>query len=587
MLEPPEPAAALPASRSSSKLSQLQDPNKESDVASPGLSAPLLVEAAAIENRLRHHVLELIEPTIKKQSLQDVRSREAKAAFDNLASEVAVIKRSVEGSESLRGMVETFRQELADWDRQRKEHEQLVGDRASLHEIELNELRRGIDRKGAELTATNRVLKSLGDSVTTARDEISELRTHCEHRLDLGRDKIAKLRDEFETRVMAVESDQHCLRDHHSSVDAQIRHIKIELETMQRDVEANVNSITDLWRMKVDVNLVEEQQQEFSEFARGVDAHVSGLGQQFGSLVDEVKAHFQTAAHVVGTSTAQQMDEMRAKYKEDVNRVDVVLAEMKEFMATQQGLEASLHDSISKVVEEDHRARETLRDCVDTSLKKRESDYQNFLIELGQLRRSVRILEANREKDCGFGAPIAASPSGNTPASGGGGGGGSVKRDILSMMVESMLLGATLEMQDDQDRKSISLFGFKAGDDRGMSQTQSCRLPDLQSTGHCTPRMGPTGKNSSPRKLRTSMASTFCSDGAGQETRAPPVVTLDKRCLSCSGSAATVMAGFKLACLQYAPTPVEYQKVKYSRSELIRLRIDLLNQVKEQLRALD
>merc|ERR1712217_228599 len=131
-----------------------------------------------------------------------------------------------------------------------------------------------------------------------------------------------------------------------------------------------------------------------------------------------------------------------------------------------------------------------------------------------------------------------------------------------------MGLGAMLDMQDDQDRKSIALFGIK-GNENQKERSKTCSLPELNGVG---------GRNSalSPR-----------TPAAPPAPAAVPVMTIDKRCLSCSGSAATVLAGFKLACLQYAPSPVEYQKVTYSRSELIRLRMDLLSQAKEQLRSID
>ena len=35
----------------------------------------------------------------------------------------------------------------------------------------------------------------------------------------------------------------------------------------------------------------------------------------------------------------------------------------------------------------------------------------------------------------------------------------------------------------------------------------------------------------------------------------------DKRCLSCCSGTGTVLAGFKIACLNYAPGPVEYHQV--------------------------
>jgi len=169
------------------------------------------------------------------------------------------------------------------------------------------------------------------------------------------------------------------------------------------------------------------------------------------------------------------------------------------------------------------------------------------------------------------------------------------------MLVESSLLGAALEAQDDRDRKSIALFGMKPStgtvEGGGGKSPGKLVLPELDSGRHTargsiakfqeTPRRRPSA---SPRDASSSHHSYSPGDGSGESWHQPeagPVVTLDKRCLACSGSQATVLAGFKLACLQYSPSSVEYQKVMYSRSELIRLRIDLLNQVKDQLRTVE
>merc|ERR1712137_739626 len=92
------------------------------------------------------------------------------------------------------------------------------------------------------------------------------------------------------------------------------------------------------------------------------------------------------------------------------------------------------------------------------------------------------------------------------------------------------------------------------------------QLPEL--SGNCKSRCASRGKRPSDNVVS-------------------PVVTIDKRCLSCSGSAATTLAGFKLACLQYAPSAVEYEQEIYGRSELINKRLGLLEQAKKQLNAFD
>ncbi|CAE8644491.1 unnamed protein product, partial [Polarella glacialis] len=139
-----------------------------------------------------------------------------------------------------------------------------------------------------------------------------------------------------------------------------------------------------------------------------------------------------------------------------------------------------------------------------------------------------------------------------------------LKSEVCSWLerVESQLLSAHLDSQDDQDRKNIALFGYKNVENKeSRTSIQGGFLPELD------PKLTP----------RRRIAQVLHAD--------KPTINLDKRCLSCSGSPATTLAGFKLACLQYSPSAVEYRRVSYSRAELISLRLDLLHQAQEQLKA--
>lgn len=49
------------------------------------------------------------------------------------------------------------------------------------------------------------------------------------------------------------------------------------------------------------------------------------------------------------------------------------------------------------------------------------------------------------------------------------------------------------------------------------------------------------------------------------------VITVDKRCLSCAGQSSAVLAAFKIACLAYEPSIVYFQNHKFTRKELLRL----------------
>jgi len=266
------------------------------------------------------------------------------------------------------------------------------------------------------------------------------------------------------------------------------------------------------------------------------------LRQQFGSLVDDVKAHFHTATKVVATSTSEQIDQMRESYKNDTSRMDTTLKEVETFMASQKGTQQAFKNEVEKLTDVAKSEIVDLRDAFQEADSKRRKHCNNLDLETQQLKRSVREVE---------GKVVGQDNSKN------------VRNELVAMLVESQLLSASLDAQDDLDRKSMALCGFKSSDSGKTSQ-----LPAIDgSKGMKTPRRGYTKEDS----------------GGGGAAGGEQVLSLDKRCLSCSGNMGTVLAGFKLACLQYAPSPVEYQKAMYSREELIRLQMDLLIQAKDQL----
>eukprot|EP00927_Polykrikos_kofoidii_P011216 TRINITY_DN14737_c0_g1_i1.p1 TRINITY_DN14737_c0_g1~~TRINITY_DN14737_c0_g1_i1.p1 ORF type:complete len:577 (-),score=124.68 TRINITY_DN14737_c0_g1_i1:127-1857(-) len=522
--------------------------DKKLCVAESDLSTSLLVEASEIENRLREHVLELLEPTIHKQRVFDTRLREVKRISDVHSEDILMLKRAQSDAAAKSEQVDNFRLELAGWDKERRTHEQQVGDRLSMQEVEINALRQGMEKKVGDEAALGRAVKGLGDTMETSKEEMAELRRSLMDRLDLNRDKLAKLRDEFETRVLAVESEAHRCVDNQISSDTRISHMKAELGRMSDKVAQVMRGIDDLDNSKASVNCVEAQQQEFSAFARQVSAHVSGLRQQFGGLVDDVKAHFQTAAQVVSSSTAEQMESMRDQYRAEMKRMDELVKEIDAFMANQKGTSSVLKANVEKYREEARSDIQSLRDTTTASDASRKHQLTMIDTEVQQLRSSVKKLET--------------SPSGHNNAS-------LAQTHLVSLLIDSQMLGCAMERQDNIDRKSISLFGYKSE----SAPRKESRLPEINCSGKATSR--------TPRNRSVGGSPTMKANDCGQ------VLSLDSRCLSCSGNVGATLAGFKLACLNYSPSSVEFERAIYTREELLNMQMDLLDQAKEQLRSAD
>eukprot|EP00971_Amphidinium_carterae_P062200 1231046-Amphidinium_carterae.1 len=144
---------------------------------------------------------------------------------------------------------------------------------------------------------------------------------------------------------------------------------------------------------------------------------------------------------------------------------------------------------------------------------------------------------------------------------------------VLELLVDSELMQTALELQDAMDRKRIALMGVR--EDETMlvrsNQTEPQKpRPEVRSRSACSDRRPVsqlTNATATTAATETSMSGRY-----GQEA----VVRVDNRCLSCSGQSPLVLTAFKMACLQYTPSPVEHEGRCYDRSSLVQERQRLL-----------
>jgi len=506
------------------------------------VSSAFLVEAATIETRLRKHALELLEPTIRKQGVFDNKLKETKRTLDRFEDMISTLSKKQDSAIISAQQLDSFRVELAEWDKQRHAHEQAIGDRVSMQETEINSIKHTLIKIAADRDAMGRTHKAFTDILEQTRIEMSELRHYCSDRMDTNRDKVAQLREEVETRITITENEMHRCTDNQVEADTAISHMKTEFCRMSDSVCDAVSGVQDLHAGKASIALVMAHQSESLERLGHINEDVDRLRQQFCSLVEDVKAHFHTGADVLQTSVAQQIDSLRGSFVEEVARMDSLQKEVEEIIAIYKGSRPAQQSDVERLHKQLIAEMDARRADMDDATAACRKMCANLDVEGQQTRRALKEVENILQNQ----------DSRRTSRS-----------DLLSMLLESQLLAAALALQDDQDRRSIALFGYKHSerDDR-------VNLPQLNtSKGGKTPRRPCATTQSSPE----------------------PVITLDKKCMSCcnSGNTRSILAGFKLACLQYNPTPVEYQKASYSREELIRLQMDLLSQAKERIHSLD
>jgi len=533
----------------------------------PDLSSQMLTEVSSVENRLRQHTLELLEPTIRRQGQLEEKLKTAISVTKGVQGEMVGMRKLKDDAEAQSQLIDHFRVELAEWDKERRLSEQQAGNRLSHQETEMNTLRMAIEKRTSDFNGLQRTLKGLGDIVTSAREDTTELRRYSMERLDMNRDKIAKLRDEYESRAIGAENDVHRLQDRQTCADSAINHMQAEIRQMGEKVMHNGRGIAELTRLKASVACFEQLQQEMTAFIQKTNATVKMVTEQFNDVVDDVKAHFDTAATVCSTSTAKQIEDLQFAYKRDIANVEKVRQEMTEFLNSQTQKQKALEKEVREIASSTSVEISEVRSNLDDSMHRQHVEKKICDQEQQHLRTSIKTLKESHE-----------------------GSGGQAYKTVLQLLIDCQLLSAALDRQDDADRKNIALFGYKEGAEHPLSARggEGSFLPDIDGVSNASTTATSFCKRS-PRKKGASSDHRHRSERSGDASAAAATnssVAIDKRCLSCSGSSATTLAGFKMACLQYFPSAVEYETTTYTRPELIKRRQDFMDQAREQITTL-
>lgn len=115
-----------------------------------------------------------------------------------------------------------------------------------------------------------------------------------------------------------------------------------------------------------------------------------------------------------------------------------------------------------------------------------------------------------------------------------------------------------LELQDEKDKKNTFLMGATNSTERHINNVIDSQ--ENQNGKHQTIDVR--------RSMKLQMSSIFADD---LKEKGKAVIGLENNCFTCSKSDNNreVLKAFKMACLTYAPSKVEFDKLTYTREELI------------------
>merc|ERR1719160_1363886 len=346
-------------------------------VEEPVVTSAWLMEVAEVETRMRAYTLELMEPSIQRSSALEDKLKKMQAVLDRHTDEMEAIMRVKSAAEMQISTVEGFREELSRWDVQRRSQEAKVEESLSLKTHDINALRATLETKTSEFKGLGRAVQKLGDIVEAGKEEVTKLRTYCVERIDTSRDKLYKLRDEFETRMTAAETETHTLKDVQCSIDSGLGHLTAELKRLDSIIVEHGEAIEEMQKGKAPRSSLDALQSEMTEFIRQTNGNVAGLKQNLMSLVGDVKSHFETAANVVGTSTAQHIDEMRKSYLKDIRRIDEVKKQIESFVKDASETSAKLSEQVEGSVKQTEGTVGELSSTLSNLNEKRGLDRKN------------------------------------------------------------------------------------------------------------------------------------------------------------------------------------------------------------------
>jgi len=504
---------------------------------------------ADMENRLRAMILEVLQPTIQKASLLQSEVENVKGIVSQHTKNINEVQLTQVKAQEQVSMIDHFKEEMGKWDQQRRYHEARVTEDQTFLKQELDGFRYNLEQKESALHHLNRGVDRAVAELNRLQEMQDSLKNLCDDRLDDSSKRINACRAELEVQIHSLELKHHALTDQLwgeetglAKVTGELHKTNVQLVNLQEDMEK-------VQKGKAESAALDRVQEDVGQLVREANSSMTSLKQTVGNVVNDVKEHFRTASQTIAAHNAAFISEVRSSYRDELAQAAALRGEVQAFMTSTQTGISDLDNRVKEsTVQAESLVKENRTDMEELN-RKRKRDKTSVDIEMNHLKK--RLGDANENSEA-------------------------VLRgmehlwQVLSMMLEGERVQNALELQDSVDRKRIALMGVK-DDDLSLSRNYGStpQRPRPEARGVAQERAATAPGGAKPKK--------------GKQNQ--PIVSVDTRCLSCSGQAPLVMSAFKMACLQYTPSKVDYQTQAYDRHDLLQHRQTLIRKAYDALRS--
>jgi len=501
----------------------------------------LEISVAAMETRLRHMITELLQPTI-------MRTATIQTELESLRSITASHSRNLQEVQSGQfrfieqvSTIASIKEEMTRWEAQRSAHESSLTESLSAIEQKVSNYKYNLEQKESALHHLHRSVDRAGLELNRLQEAQDQQRESFEARLDEQSKRLNTAQAQTDVKITALEMKHHALTDELWSEETGLARVTGELKKTNSVVETLLADMSDVQSGKAERKQLDQVHADVDYMLAEAHTAVADMRQAVGHVVDDVKEHFRTASDTMSAYNARFVTEVRGDYEAELAQAAKVREEVRVFMEEVgehiRGLDVRVADAASRASALAAEAREE----VEELNKKRKRDKTTSENEFKALKKRLGGVFDNSD---------------------------AVLRGIehiygvLALMLDSDFMQSSLEIQDSKDRKRIALMGVKDDDQMLVRSYQS---EPQHPRPECRSKSAPSSK-----------ACRRVAGGKGANLQ-EPVVRVDTRCLSCSGQAPLVLSAFKMACLQYAPSPVEHDGSQHDRNDLLQQRHALLS----------
>lgn len=500
----------------------------------PPIPPEMEIIMAEIEGRVKEMVLEVLAPTQHQNRMNSMEIGELKDVTKGQSLHLHELVQIPMKMLEFKELIDMFHHELGSFQREAAEMKVDTTEVRKTFQVEVEAL-------GIKMQSRDSALRQLTFTVDKLRSHFDELDQRLEEaqnaqltRVEELQRAIGSLQTELEVKMAAVGLQHVKVTDQIWSCETEIARVTGELRHQSEVLKGLNQAVQELNATKVKQESLDSLKELVLERSIQTSNEVSGLKAEFRTTVNKVSGHLEALLSASTANVTSFYDDMRDAHDEQSKLVE-------------------------KAVSDFAKAAETFRKDMLAQSQETKNTMQRLEAVVQEVREGQFEMERKRRQDrAGMEAEIQASNHrvhGIFEAMGECLESTRTTQEALGKMVQALEVSFALGIQDEQDRLSVSLIGFK----------EEAPAPS-PSNSTATPSQSPRKEQQSPRLQRKAS-----------------VISVDHRCLSCSGQSPVVMAGFKMACLQYRPSPIAFEGTSFHRGELLQQIGQMLSFIRDRL----